>query len=133
MTDTTTAFYLPQPDPTARPEDVVRVVAYYAARAGAEPTNADYARGGYWAAVGRTSDARVMAGHSPVGQTASWHPAGHPGPGRDHSLRDFPRLLHLVRRDQRLVLLLVRVGHRVGRRQRRADHRRDQPMTTVTP
>lgn len=60
-------FSLPPKNPTNRPEDVVRVVDYYAEQAGVEPTNADYARYGYWEAVGRQSDARVMAGWCPVG------------------------------------------------------------------
>lgn len=50
-------FYIPKPSDTDRPEDVVRVVAYYAEQAGVEPTDADYARGGYWAALGRFQDA----------------------------------------------------------------------------
>jgi hypothetical protein len=69
----TNTFYLPPPSADARPEDVVRVVSYYAKQAGVEPTNADYARAGYWAAVGRQSDAAVMRGGCPVGQEATFH------------------------------------------------------------
>lgn len=56
-------FYLPPPSKDARPEDVANVVAYYAKQAGvAEPTNADYARAGYWSAIGRDNDRRIAQG-----------------------------------------------------------------------
>jgi hypothetical protein len=73
MTEAQNAFYLPPPNLTNRPEDVVNRVAYFAQQAGVvEPTRADYARAGYWAAVGRTNDARVLNGMCPIGMEATW-------------------------------------------------------------
>lgn len=65
-------FYLPPPSVSQRPEDVANMVAHYAKEAGVEATDADYARAGYWAAVGRADDAAVTRGGCPRGQEATW-------------------------------------------------------------
>lgn len=55
-------FYLPPPSNDARPEDVANTVAYYAKQAGVTPNHADYARAGYWSAIGRDNDYRIARG-----------------------------------------------------------------------
>lgn len=69
MHTTQQQFFVPAPNAHARPEDVVAVVTHYARQAGVEPTNADFARGGYWAAIGRQNDGMIAAGWAPPNPT----------------------------------------------------------------